>query len=123
MAKPFTTKIKVTRWGNGNPEPAEEIEVLVDTGAAYTSLPRSLLNTLNIPVWGKKSLRLANGQIIIEREYGPCGIWVVNGWVGTTVLFSEENDIPLLGTNTMDDASVGVDILNQKLVPVQAIQA
>lgn len=106
----------------GLPSPAEEIEVLVDTGAAYTSLPRALLNRLGVSAWGKKMLRLANGQTI-EREYGACGIWVLDGWVGTTVLFADEADIPLLGTNTMDDASVDVDVHNKRLLPVQAIQA
>lgn len=122
MSKPFTIKIKVGKWGDGSPEPGEEVEALVDTGAAYTSIPASVLKRLGVPVWGKKMLRLANGQRI-EREYGPCGIWVVNEWVGTTVLFADENDIPLLGTNTMDDASVDVDLVNKRLVPVQAIQA
>lgn len=122
MAKPFTTKIKIDRWGNGGPGPGEEIEALVDTGAAYTSLPRSLLARLGTPVLGKKALRLADGRRI-ERDYGPCLVWVVNGWVGTTVLFAEDQDVPLLGTNTMDDASVEVDLANKRLVPVQAVQA
>jgi hypothetical protein len=38
-------------------------------------------------------------------------------------LFGEESDIPILGTNTMGDASVEVDLVNKRLVPVQAIQA
>lgn len=122
MAKPFTTNIKVAGWGNGTPVKGEEIEVLIDTGAAYTSLPKTLLTKLMIPVWGKMTLRLANGQLI-EREYGPCGIFAVNRWVGTTVLFAEEKDQPLLGMNTIDDASLEIDIANKKLVPVQAIQA
>lgn len=122
MAKPFSVKIRVGKWGNASPEPGEENEVVVDTGAAYTSLPKSLLLRAGIPIRGKKILRLANGQQI-EREYDPCEIWVINSWVGTTVLFAEEQDIPLLGSNTMNDASVEVDLQNKKLVPVQAIQA
>lgn len=122
MAKPFNVKIKVGPWGNGDPGPGDEIEVLVDTGAAYTTLPRTLLARLGIPIWGKITLRIANGQLI-QREYGPCAISVLDRWVGTTVLFAEDSDIPLLGTNSMDDASVDVDIHNKKLVPVQAIQA
>lgn len=122
MAKPFKVTIKVAGWGNGLPEPTREMEVLVDTGAAYTSLPQKILKKLNVPVRGKMVLRLADGSLI-ERDYGPCGIFVVNRWVGTTVLFSKDEDLPLLGTNTMDDASVGVDIHKKRLVPVEAIQA
>lgn len=68
------------------------------------------------------TLRLADGRPI-DREYGPCAIFAVNRWVGTTVLFAEEGDQPLLGMNTIDDASLEIDIANKKLVPVQAIQA
>ncbi|MBI2058795.1 MAG: hypothetical protein HYT87_03410 [Nitrospirae bacterium] len=67
-------------------------------------------------------MRLANGETI-EREYGPCLLRVMEGWYGTTVLMAEDTDIPLLGTNTMDDASVEIDLRNKKLVHVQAIQA
>lgn len=122
MAKPFTVRIRVGRWGNGSPEPAEEIEVLVDTGASYTALPKSLLKRMGVPVLGRLTLRLANGEKI-EREYGPCLLKVMDGWYGTTVVLAEDTDIPLLGTNTMDDASVEVDLRTKQLVPVQAIQA
>lgn len=66
MVKPFSVKIKIGKWENGSPEPGEEMEVLEDTGAAYTSLPRSLLSRMSIPIWGKKTLRLADGQLIAE---------------------------------------------------------
>jgi len=122
MAKPFNVTIQVAGWGNGLPQPAREMEVLVDTSAAYTSLPQKILKKLKVPVRGKMVLRLADGSLI-ERDYGPCEIYVVNRWVGTTVLFSKDEDLPLLGTNTMDDASVGVNIHKKRLVPVEAIQA
>ena len=85
-------------------------------------MPRKLLVAQGIPIRGKITLRLANGQTI-DREYGPCEIYALNKWVGTTVLFGEENDQPLLGMNTIDDASLEIDIASKKLVPVQAIQA
>ncbi|MBI2061647.1 MAG: retroviral-like aspartic protease family protein [Nitrospirae bacterium] len=122
MARPFTTKISVGGWGNGGPGKGEEIEVLVDTGAAYTSLPKNLLERLKVPVRGALKLQMADGSII-ERSFGPCEVKVLDRWVGTTVVFANEADLPLLGTNTMDDASVDVDLHGKRLVPVQAIQA
>ena len=122
MAKPFYVKIKVAGWGKVSSKSVEEINALVDTGAAYTSLPQKMLKKLKVPVLGKIKLRLADGSLI-ERKYGPSIIYVAKKWVGTTVLFGSDKDLPLLGTNTMDDASVDVDIHKKRLVPVQAIQA
>jgi len=62
-----------------------------------------MLKYLNVPVRGSIKLRLANGKII-ERDYGPCEIYVAKCWVGTTIIFGGDKDLSLLGANTMDDA-------------------
>jgi predicted aspartyl protease len=119
MARSFTVRIKVGSWGTLPLGEGEEIEVVIDTGATYTSLLK-LLPRLGVPFLGRIGLRLANGEHI-EREYGPCLVQVLDRWIGTTVLFENDSDIPLLGTNTMDDASVDIDLINKRLIPVQAI--
>lgn len=123
MGVPFKTKIKVTSFTNGSQKRWEEVDVLVDSGAAYTSLPRPMLERLGIPIKGKKTLRLADGTLI-EREFGLCEVIIAeNNVAGGTVVFANENDLPLLGMNMLDDASLAIDPVGKRLVPVQAIQA
>ena len=76
-----------------------EIEATVDTGAAYTSLPTSLLRELGVAPMGKRRFLLADGRRI-EMDYGEARATVDGESVTTLVVFGEDDTPPLLGAYT-----------------------
>ncbi len=122
MGEPFKVKVKVAAPTKDTQVPNfEEIELLVDSGATYTSLPTEMLNRLGIPVFGKIKLTIANGQTM-ERDYGMSFIQVEGRWCASNIVFSHDADIPVLGMNTLDEAGMAIDPIKKRLVPVQALQ-
>ena len=89
----------------------EDLEVTVDTGSTFTTVPRALLQRLGVPVRRSAKSRLADGS-------------TVPGDIGWTVVrledqtFAEENEPSLLGVITLEDALLAVDPVGQRLVPV-----
>jgi predicted aspartyl protease len=66
-------RVKAKVWNFENPENAREVILLVDTGAIYTVLPRSLLVEMGVKSIGKRKFKLANNQVV-ERDVGIIGI-------------------------------------------------
>ena len=94
-----------------------EIELEVDTGSTYTALPREMLESLGVPVNWTMPARLADGS---EQpvEVGWTQIRVAGKQLPTPVIFAEEGEPSLLGVVTLEEAALGVDPLNNELMPV-----
>lgn len=103
----------------GNPDSSyfEEVDTLVDTGATYTWVPRSILERLGHRPSFRRRLRLADG-IIIEREGTQLPLRIEDQVLQTICLFGDEGSELLLGAVTLEEFGLGVDPVNQKLVPV-----
>ena len=70
----------------------QEIEATVDTGAAYTTLPASLLNELGVEPTGKRRFLLADGRRV-DMDYGRA--WAtINGDSEVTIVVFGEDDAP-----------------------------
>ncbi len=98
----------------------ETSEAFVDTGSSYTFFPRPTLERLGIAVTGQRPFRLANE----ERVFYDIGWEMVhiNGSEGITlVVFGEPDVMPLLGAHALESLGLGVDPVNQRLVPVDAM--
>ena len=67
---------------------AKHIDAIVDTCAAYTTLPTPLLRDIGVEPVGQRRFLLADGRRIF-MDYGES--------VTTLVVFGEENSPPLLG--------------------------
>ena len=118
----FKVKVRLAAFGPGPNGKGRSIELLVDTGATYTTIPRDILSGCGVPVTGQVQVKLADGSLR-SKDYGPAIIEVEGKAVGTTVLFGESGDLPLLGVTTLEVAALGVDPVARRLVPIQAIQA
>ena len=94
-----------------------EIELEVDTGSTYTALPREMLEALEVPVNRTEQSRLADGTLQ-PVEIGLTQIRVAGKQIVTTVIFAEEGEPSLLGVVTLEEASLGVDPLNNELITV-----
>ena len=98
------------------------VEALVDTGATFTKAPRSLLESLDIPVDREYTAVLADGRRV-PRQQGWATIRLEGRQFPTAVTFSEEGEPVLLGAMALEHALLAVDPHGQRLVPVDALEA
>ena len=110
------------RIGIGNPDRSyfEEVEALVDIRATYTWLPKPLLERLGHSPSLHRRLRLADGRII-EREGVQIPIRIAGEVLLTICLFGDEGSEPLLGAVTLEEFGLGVDTINQQLIPIVSL--
>ncbi len=93
-----------------------EIETTVDTGAAYTTLPSSLLHELGIEPMDKGLFLLADGRRV-EMDIGR-GLATVDGSSEVTLVVFGEDDAPaLLEAYTLEGLRLAVVPIAQRLVP------
>jgi len=112
-------KVKAKIWNVEKKENIKEIELLADTGAIYTVLPRSLLESLNVKVIGRRKFKLANNQLI-EREVGIVGIEIQGIKTHTITIFGDEG-IYLLGVVTLEELGLEVDPIKGELKPLELL--
>ena len=93
----------------------ETVSALVDTGATYTMMPRSVLASLGVAPGWRRTFALADGR---EREFDMAETRArLDGMTVTTiVLFGEEGVTPLLGAYTLEGLGLAVDPSGQRLV-------
>lgn len=101
------------------PEPSgpRTVDALVDTGAAYTVVPRSLLEPLGYRGIRMQRVVLADGRI----EEWPLSELVVEyegRRVTTPVLISPSEGPILLGAVTLEALGLGIDPVHRRLVPI-----
>lgn len=96
---------------------AVDLEVLVDTGAGYSVVPRPLLDGLGYQPVRTQRVVLADGRI----EEWPLSQVVVECQgrrTPTPMLMGPPDGPALLGATTLEELGLGVDPLNRRLVPV-----
>lgn len=105
-------------------DPARRVsaELLVDTGAVYSMLPRSILVSLGIIPRSQRQFRLGDGRRVVW-EFGDA-VFMVDGYQAPSpVIFGDENCPHLLGAVTLEAMGVGVDPVNRKLIPIEGLLA
>ena len=95
----------------------EDVEVTVDTACDYTSLPRELLERLGVAVTGNAISEMADGRQV-PSETGWARVRLENDDVYTRVVFGETGETSLLGVVTLEEARLGVDPTDKRLIPV-----
>lgn len=97
----------------------ERVEALADSGATYTVLPSALLADLGVEPHETETFELADGSLI-ERGFGRIWVRLNGGEEVSPVIFGGENDAPLLGAVTLEIFRLGVDPVNNRLIPIRA---
>ena len=110
----FSSKLRV--WNPTSPEKAEEIEAMVDTGAAFSWIHRERLERMGIVPLRRMGFRAIDGSII-ERD--TAAVWVgSNGFTGPdTVVVAERSDMEVVGAHTIEGLGLAADPVQKKLVP------
>lgn len=106
----------------GNPEGTrfESVNALVDTGASYTAVPAAVLRELGVSVQDQVTFILADGSQIL-RNVGRTWIRIDGKSEITLVVFGDEDAEPLLGAYSLQGLLLGVDLPNERLVPVPGL--
>ena len=97
-----------------------EVEALVDTGVPYTSIPEDVLERLGVEVRKTRSFELADDRVV-DYPVGYATMRVEDREVIALVVFGPRGTAPLLGATTLETAGLGVDPINQRLIPVPAL--
>jgi clan AA aspartic protease len=98
--------------------PSRTTEALVDRGAAYTVVPRVVLESLGGRPVRTQRVVLANGRI---EEWSVTQIDVECEGRSTTtpILMGPAGGPVLLGATTLEELGLGIDPLNRRLIPVE----
>ena len=107
--------------GVGDPQGRryEEVEAMVDSGAAYTVLPASILESLGVEPHDTRGFVLADGHRV-ERGFGQTWMRLGGKQSVSPVVFWDEGSLPLLGAVTLEIFGLCIDPVNGRLVPVDA---
>ncbi len=112
----FEVDVEVFPAGGGLPQTQS---MLVDTGASYLSLPRSLLVSLGYRPVDRQRVIFATGETAVW-EVAEVKVRL-EGRQRTVLAFLAPDQSPrLLGAQTLESFGLGVDPLGKRLVPVDA---
>lgn len=113
----FNVAIEVAAGPGG---PFAAMDALVDTGATFTVAPASTLRGLGVEVTRRVGFVRADGTRI-ERDAGWMVVRIDGEESPAPVVFGEEGAPVLLGAVTLEVLLLGVDPVNERLVPVDAL--
>ena len=113
----FSVRLQV---GDPSGQRFEAIDAMVDSGATYTVLPASLLERLGVDAHATRRFTLADGSRV-ERRFGRTWMRIDGKADVSPVVFWDEESLPLLGAVTLEILSLGIDPVNRRLIPVDAL--
>lgn len=115
----FHVEIEVIPADGGAPQAQS---MLVDTGASYLALPRSLLTSLRYRAIDRQRVVFATGETAV---WDVTEVRVrLQGRERTMLAFMTPEQSPkLLGAQALETFGLGVDPLGKRLVPVDAYLA
>lgn len=109
----FHQRIEV---GSPDGQRFEGVDALVDTGASYTALPSSLLQRLGITPHRRLSFMIAEAGRV-EMDMGRAWIRVDGQMEMSLVGFARDDALPVLGATTLQELSLAIGPVQEKLVP------
>ena len=98
----------------------EEVEVLVDSGALFTSIPRYTLEGLGLKPVTRQRLRVYGGGVV-ERDVGGGVVEYGGRRAVVPIVFGEPGDIPVLGATALESLGYQVDPVSKELKPVELL--
>jgi clan AA aspartic protease len=110
------TSVKVEISNIYKPSQAQEIELLVDSGATFSMVPRELLERLDILPVEKGEFILAESSFI-KREMGYAFFGIGERKRLSPVIFGEKGDKAILGAVTLEILGYELDPITKKLKP------
>jgi predicted aspartyl protease len=104
--------LDLTKW--------EEVEVLVDSGALFTSMPRHILEGLGLKPVTRQRPRVYGGGVV-ERDIGGAAVEYGERRAIVPIIFGEPEDIPVLGATAPESLGYQIDPISKKLKPIELL--
>ena len=100
----------------------ETVRCLVDSGAIYSIVSATLLDSLGIKPVDQQEFQLADGGKIVRRK-GIAAFRLGERIGGADVIFGEEGDSELLGAFTLESLGLSLDPVKRELRPLPMMLA
>ena len=114
------THIETIIANPANPKKTKKLSLLVDSGAVYSVVPRTVLAELGVKRHSTKTFTLADGSEI-KRKVGDA-VFKLNGHQGASpVIFGEKGDSALLGTVSLEALGLLLDPIRRELRPLPMV--
>jgi large subunit ribosomal protein L11 len=114
----FQAKLTVSHLTD--PSRALEIELWVDTGAAYSWISRARLEALGVRPARRMQFKTIEGRVL-ERDLAPVLVRF-NGFTGAdNVVLAEAGDSEVIGAFTLEGLGLAVDPVQKTLVPTMGL--
>jgi clan AA aspartic protease len=95
-----------------------ELEFIVDTGAIYTVIPKSIAERLKLKELGRRKFKTADGSVV-EFPVSEAYITINGEGVTSIVAIADERTPILLGVTTLELLGLQVDPISGKLIPME----
>ena len=109
-------KVRVRVFNLAQEQHGKEVELVVDTGATYPVIPRTLADELGIRPMEERTFTLADGSRL-SRQMGWAGLSYDGRKMPSLVVLGEMEDIPLLGALALEGLGFEVDPVTKTLRP------
>ena len=110
----FEVKVKLASLTA--PGRAEEISLLVDTGATLSWIPRGILQKLGVTAFSRLPFSLADGRRL-ERDFTAVLVTFDGRKAPVQVAFGEPDEEAVLGATALEGLGFMVDPVAKKLIP------
>jgi hypothetical protein len=104
--------IDLTKW--------EDVEVLVDSGALFTLIPRFTLERLGLKPIARQKLGVYGGGSV-ERDVGGAVVEYGERRAIIPIVFGEPDDTPVLGATALEALGYQVDSASKRLKPTELL--
>lgn len=111
------TNLELTIKNPAQPEKQITEKFLVDSGAAYSVMPASVLKNLGIVPHSTRKFILADGQTV-EWAVGDASFRFGDQAAAAPVIFGDKDDIFLLGVTTLENLGLILDPIRRELKPL-----
>lgn len=114
------TYIKATVINPADPSKRLKVGFLVDSGAMYSVVPKTILKKLGIKSRETKTFTLADGTDI-TRKVGNAFFSLDDSERASPIIFGEKGDTPLLGMVTLEALGYILDPIRRELRPLPMV--
>jgi predicted aspartyl protease len=114
------THIEATVANPANLKKAKAISLLVNSGAVYSVVPKSLLAKLGVKAHSTKTFTLADGSEI-KRKIGDIVFKLDGHQAASPVIFGEKGDSTLLGIVSLEALGLLLDPIRRELRPLPMV--
>ena len=98
----------------------KSVKFLIDSGATYSLLPKTVWEAIGLTAKRKMSFTLADGTTV-ERSVAEVFITLPQGETHTPVILGEEGDEALLGVVTLEILGLVLNPFNRTLHPMHLL--